>query len=66
MQYISDNAKDLLEEMLEDNAFFRLSVDEVLQHPWFAESSIDGIQNVVYEEMNNRLEYIKASQKKSE
>jgi len=58
MEYLSENAKDLLEEMLEVNPFFRPSVDEILQHPWFSEFSLDGVQSIVFEEMQSRREYI--------
>ena len=58
IQFLSGNARDLLEEMLEQSAFFRVSLDEVLQHPWFTEAKIEGIQNSVYEEMNTRTQFI--------
>jgi serine/threonine protein kinase len=65
MQYLSEEARDLLEEMLEENAFFRLSIDEVLQHPWLKDASFDGIHSVVYEEMSNRLDFVKSCQAKA-
>lgn len=58
MQNVSEDAKDLLEEMLEENAFFRLSIDEVLQHPWLKDFSYEDIQMEVYEEMSSRLAFI--------
>ena len=36
-QYISDQAKDLLRQMLRTDPLERLSVDECLKHPWIAE-----------------------------
>ena len=58
IQFLSGPARDLLEEMLEDSAFFRISLDEVLQHPWFTETQIEGIQNNVYEEMSTRFQFM--------
>lgn len=58
MSNLSDDAKELLEEMLEENPFFRLSIDEVLQHPWMKDFDYEGLQATVYEEMNSRVSFI--------
>lgn len=58
IQYLSEEAKDLLENLLEPNAFFRMSVDEILQHPWFKTSPMEGVENQVWEEMSARLNFI--------
>jgi len=58
LKYLSEDARDFLEEMLEDNAFFRLSIDEVIQHPWLKDFDYSGVQNEVYSEMASRMELI--------
>lgn len=55
LQYLSDSAKDLLEQMLDDNICFRTELDEILFHPWFDNFNADGIQNMVHEELYNRF-----------
>lgn len=64
MQFLSESAKDLLEEMLEESPFFRISLDEVFQHSFFTEFSVDNIQHTVYEEMSHRLDFIKSGKLK--
>jgi len=56
IQYLSEDAKDLLEEMLEDNTFFRISLDEILQHPWLNSNELSDGSNLVYSEMKARYE----------
>jgi serine/threonine protein kinase len=64
IKHLSDSAKDLLEEMLEDNPFFRMSIDEVFLHEWLKDFDYEQIQQDVYLEMSSRLEHIRASQSK--
>jgi len=33
---ISDDAKNLIERMIEPNPDFRMTADEILEHPWLA------------------------------
>lgn len=54
VKYLSDPAKCLLEEMLEPNAFYRIDLDEVINHTWFADMDASKFQNDVYYEMNQR------------
>lgn len=64
IKYLSDSAKDFLEEMLEENPFFRMSIDEVFQHEWLKDFDYEQVQQDVYMEMSSRLEYIRTSQHK--
>ena len=46
---VSDTAKDLIEKLLDKDPKTRLGanndVEEILQHPWFADLSVDDVMN---------------------
>lgn len=58
IQYASSEAKDLLQEMLQEEAFFRTSLDEVMAHPWLQSCDAESIQDTVYLELKARLDFI--------
>jgi serine/threonine protein kinase len=55
LEYVSEDAKQLLEKMLERNYCHRLTIEEILQHPWMNSSEYQG---EIYEELKARLETI--------
>jgi serine/threonine protein kinase len=36
--FLSDDVKDLINKMLQPNPIRRISIDEIMDHPWFAEN----------------------------
>jgi serine/threonine protein kinase len=65
LSFLSDDAKDLLEDMLEENPFFRVSLEEVINHPWMKDFE-QNIQNEVYLEMSSRLAFANSAAKPTE
>lgn len=65
LSHLSDEVRDLLEDMLEENPFFRLSLEEVISHPWM-ETFNQGIENEVYLEMSSRLNFVNNLSKSAE
>ena len=61
IQYLSNEAKDLLEEILEENTFLRISLDEIIQHPWMSSNEFSDAPNMVYQEMKARYDEINSS-----
>lgn len=58
ISFLSQDARDLLSEMLSEDAFFRIDMDQILSHPWLAESSSPELQEQVFLEMKARSDYI--------
>lgn len=58
IEYLSQSSRDLLALMLNEDPTERPSIDEVLAHKWISGESFEGIQELVYSEMNARIEEI--------
>lgn len=58
LQYLSEDARELLENMLEKDCWHRIDIKEILEHPWL--SNFES-QDEIYGEMNARLESIKTT-----
>ena len=61
MQYLSQGARDLLQDLLEEETVLRWKMDEVLQHSWFYGVDCDGLKEKAYDELNHRVQYINTS-----
>mmetsp|Transcript_26668 Transcript_26668/g.26558 ORF Transcript_26668/g.26558 Transcript_26668/m.26558 type:complete len:175 (+) Transcript_26668:426-950(+) len=58
VNFLSDDARDLLSKMLSEDPFFRIDMDNILNHPWLTDSSSQDIQEKVFLEMKARSDYI--------
>ena len=58
IEFLSAEGRDLLEEILEENAFFRISIDEIMNHPWLNSNEFSDNQIDAYQEMKSRFDYI--------
>jgi len=59
MPEISTECVDILNQMIRYNASERMSIDEILSHPWLSEESFEPEINIqVYEEFSARKEWL--------
>lgn len=55
---LSDNARNLILQMLLLEPYYRPSIEEVLYHPWLQEPFSEETQSVLYSEMLDRKEFL--------
>lgn len=60
LEYLSPSSKDLLSRMTNEDPLNRPSIDEILAHEWVTGSDYAGLQELVYLEMQARIDAITA------
>jgi serine/threonine protein kinase len=60
-QNMTDEAMDLLSGMLAKNPNDRMTIDDVIAHPWFSTTDISGLAEVVFSEYDARKQFMKKS-----
>uniref|UniRef100_A0A7S3NT45 Protein kinase domain-containing protein n=1 Tax=Euplotes crassus TaxID=5936 RepID=A0A7S3NT45_EUPCR len=58
IQFLSRSAKDLLSEMLQEDASYRISLEDIASHPWLSDCDFSDMQELVYLEMKARSDHI--------